>query len=78
MRKNFIQRVIFCVTLLFLGYIVGLVSSNCSSAAPKTEYVVKGINHFSKLDKFEDELNRMGAEGWELVQFDKYIAIFKR
>jgi len=78
MHKNVIRRVIFCVIVLFLGYIVGTFSSNCSSATKETEYKVIGVNHFSKIEKFEDELNKMGAQGWELVQFDNYIAIFKR
>ena len=78
MYKNVISRIIFCVILLFLGYVLGTISSNCSSATKETEYKVIGVNHYSKLDKFEAELNNMGTQGWELVQFDKYIAIFKR
>jgi len=78
MLRKIIQRIFFSVILLFLGYVVGTISSNCSSATKETEYKVIGVNHYSKLDKFEAELNSMGTQGWELVQFDKYIAIFKR
>jgi len=78
MSKEILPRIIFAIVLLFLGYVVGTISSNCSSATKATEYKVIGVNHYSKLDKFEAELNNMGGQGWELVQFDKYIAIFKR
>ncbi len=78
MKKNTINRIILSVLLLFLGYIMGSVSNDCSSASNEIEYRVIGINHFSETNELEDELNRMGAQGWKLIQFGKYMAIFQR
>ena len=78
MKKNTKKIIILSILLLFLGYIMGSVSSTCSSANNAIEYKVIGFNHYSEANELEDELNRMGVEGWELVQVGKYMAILKR
>jgi DUF1365 family protein len=79
MKKDIINRIILSILLLFSGYLIGLVSSDCSSASHhEVEYRIIGLNHLSETSELEDELNKMGVDGWELVQFGKYMAIFKR
>ena len=77
--NKIIWRVVFCGVLLFTGYTLGLASKNPLSAEQKKiEYKVIGVKQLVKLETFEAELNKIGIQGWKLVQFDKSIAIFKR
>ena len=78
MKKDIINRIILSVLLLFSGYLIGFVSSDCPSASHEVEYKIIGLNHLSEGSELEDEFNKMGLDGWELVQFGKYMAIFKR
>jgi hypothetical protein len=77
--QKIIWRLVFCGVLLFTGYTFGLASKNPLSAEQKkVEYKVLGVKQLLKLETFEAKLNKIGLQGWELVQFDKSIAIFKR
>ena len=78
MRVQRINKIILAALLLLLGYIVGFVSSDCSTASNVLEYRIMGFDHFAEAEELEDELNRMGAQGWELIEFGKYMAVFKR
>ena len=78
MKIAIISRIIVSIVLLFSGFLVGFVSSDYSSAGNGVEYKIIGLNHLSEVSLLEDEFNKLGVEGWELVQFGKYSAIFKR
>lgn len=79
MKKDIISRIILTIVLLFSGYLIGFVSSDCPSAGHhEVEYRIIALNHLSEGSELEEELNKMGVDGWELVQFGKYMAIFKR
>jgi len=79
MRMDLMNRIILSILLLFSGYLIGFVSSDCSSAGHhEVEYRIIALNHLSEGSELEEELNKMGVDGWELVQFGKYMAIFKR
>ncbi len=83
MSMKAIQRTLFVIVLLFLGYIVGTVSTSYSTATNKFEYkVVIPTSPVppepNNLKMFEEDLNKMTAQGWELSQYSgcKNIAIF--
>ena len=78
MTKLTVKNIIIGLVVLFFGYFAGVIASDCSSADHAIEYRIMAFNHFSEGGELEDELNRMGAEGWELIQVKEYMAIFKR
>ena len=78
MAKQIITKTIIGLAVLFIGYFAGVIASDCSSADHAIEYRIMAFNHFSEGGELEDELNRMGAQGWELIQVKEYMAIFKR
>ena len=78
MERQIITNSIVGLVLLFTGYFVGVIASDCSSADNAIEYSIMAFNHFSEGGELEDELNRLGAQGWELIQVKEYMAIFKR
>ena len=78
MKKDIINRIILSILLLFSGYLIGFVSSDCSSANQEIEYRIIGFNQLKEGSELEDELNKMGIDGWELIQVKNYMAIFKR
>jgi len=78
MGKQIITIISIGLVFLFIGYFVGVIASDCSSADSAIEYRIMAFNHFSEGGELEDELNRMGAQGWELIQVKEYMAIFKR
>ena len=78
MKEHSIKNIIVGLALLFLGYFVEVIASDCSSADNAIEYRIMAFNHFSEAGELEDELNRVGAQGWKLIQVKEYMAIFKR
>ena len=78
MNNHTIKNIIVGLAVLFLGYFVGVIASDCSSADKGIEYKIMAFNHFSEADELEEELNRVGAQGWKLIQVKEYMAIFKR
>ena len=78
MKAHTIRNIILSLAVLFIGYFAGVIASDCSSADNAIEYRIMSFNHFSEAGELEDELNRVGALGWELIQVKEYMAIFKR
>jgi len=78
MEKHIIVKIMIGLAVLFIGYFAGVIASDCSSADKVIEYRIIAFNHFSEGGELEDELNRIGAQGWELIQVKEYMAIFKR
>lgn len=78
MEKHTVNNIIVSLVLLFFGYFLGVIASDCSSAGNEVEYRIMAFNHFSEAGELEDELNRMGSQRWELIQVKEYMAIFKR
>ena len=78
MKEHTVKNIIVGLAVLFFGYFVGVIASDCSSADNAIEYRIMAFNHFSEAGELEDELNRIGAQGWELIQVKEYMAIFKR
>jgi hypothetical protein len=78
MKEHTSKKIIISLVVLFFGYFAGVIASDCSSADNAIEYRIMAFNHFSEAGELEDELNRMGSQGWELIQVKEYMAIFKR
>jgi hypothetical protein len=78
MKEHVIRNILVSLVVLFFGYFAGVIASDCSSADNAIEYRIVAFNHFSEAGELEDELNRVGALGWELIQVKEYMAIFKR
>ena len=78
MKEHAIRNILVSLVVLFFGYFAGVIASDCSSADNAIEYRIVAFNHFSEAGELEDELNRVGALGWELIQVKEYMAIFKR
>lgn len=71
-------KIFLVVVLLLVGYVMGFTSSSFSSANNVIEYKVIRFDHFAGANELENELNKMGAQGWDLVNFGKYMAVLKR
>jgi hypothetical protein len=78
MAKQIVTKTIIGLAVLFTGYFAGVIAGDCSSADKVIEYRIMAFNHFAEGGELEEELNRMGAQGWELIQVKEYMAIFKR
>ena len=94
MSKKTMQRIIFGITLLFLGYVGGIVASSYSSAYDKPDYELISFDFkptdltgdpqrrakqlANKLDAVEEQLETMSAKGWELHSFWGNIAVFEK
>ena len=94
MGNKYVQRVIVGIILLFIGYVVGVVSKNNLLAYNRAEYELKNFDFVTlqktgdpqrrakqlaeRLEKVEEELDKMGIEGWELHSFWGNVAIFER
>jgi len=94
MSNKTLQRIIVGIILLFLGYIVGVVSKNHSLAYNRPEYELISFDFVSfektgdlqriakqlaeRLERVEEKLDKMGIEGWELHSFWGNVAIFER
>ena len=78
MENRTFRNSIVGLVILFFGYFVGVMAGDCSSAHHTIEYRIMAFNHFSEADELEDELNKMGSQGWELTHVKEYMAIFKR
>jgi hypothetical protein len=73
-----LMKIFLVAVLLLVGYVIGFTSSSFSSANTVIEYKVIRFDHFAGSNELENELNRMGAKGWDLVNFGKYMAVLKR
>ena len=78
MKVRQLMKIFLVVVLLLVGYVIGFTSSSFSSAHTVIEYKVIRFDHFAGSNSLENELNRMGAKGWDLVNFGKYMAVLKR
>jgi hypothetical protein len=78
MNARQLIKIALVVVLLLVGYVVGFTSNSFSSANNIIEYKVIRFDHFAGKNELENELNRMGAQGWDLVNFGKYMAVLKR
>ena len=78
MNVRKLMKIFLVIVLLLVGYVMGFTSSSFSSANPVIEYKVIRFDHFAGSNALENELNRMGAKGWDLVNFGKYMAVLKR
>ena len=66
MNKKNMRRIIFCALLMFLSYAVGMLTVGCSAPdKPKIiEYKVLDTGTMVTA-RLQNELNRLGAEGWK-------------
>ena len=66
MNKKNLQRIIFCALLMYLSYVMGVLTVGCSATEkPKTiEYKVLDTGSMVTA-RLQNELNRLGAEGWK-------------
>jgi hypothetical protein len=94
MNNKTLQRIIVGIILLFLGYIVGVVSKNYSLAYNRPEYELVSFDFVTfektgdpqrrakqlaeRLERVEENMDKMGVEGWELHSFWGNVAIFER
>ena len=94
MSNKTVLRIMLGIILLFLGYIVGVVSKNYSLAYNRAEYELINFEFTTlqktgdpqrrakqlteRLEKVEEQMDKMGIEGWELHSFWGNVAIFER
>jgi hypothetical protein len=94
MNRKTVGRIILGSTLLFLGYVAGILSNNHSLAYNRPEYELirfEAIRYAQtgdpqrrakqvakRLDEVEEKIDKMGYEGWELHSFWGNVAIFER
>ena len=78
MKARQLIKIFLIAVLLLGGYVMGFTSSSFSSANNVIEYKVMRFDHFAGRNELENELNRLGAQGWNLVNFGKYMAVLKR
>ena len=94
MGNKTLQRISVEIILLFLGYIVGVASKNYSLAYNRAEYELISFDFVSfqktgdpqrrakqlaeRLEQVEEQLDKMGGEGWELHSFWGNGAIVER
>ena len=73
LRKNG-WKIIAVVSLLFVGYLFGAISSSPSFAAKKFQYKVVRVPD----TELQALLNEMGSGGWEYVSLIDVFMVFKR
>lgn len=78
MKVSKLMKIFLLVALLLVGYVMCFTPNSFSSANKVIEYKVIRFDHFAGGNELENELNRMGAQGWDLVNFGKYMAVLKR
>ena len=94
MSKGTIQRIIVVLALLAFGYIAGVASKNHSLAVDRPEYELISFDPIrmdktgdpqrrsrqiaERLEIAEEQLDKMGSDGWELHSFWGNVAIFQR
>jgi hypothetical protein len=78
MNGRKLTKILLVVLVLLVGYVVGFSSSSFSSANNVIEYKIIGFDHLAGGETLEMELNMMGTQGWDLVEFGDYMAVFKR
>ena len=94
MSKRSVQRIIVVLALLLFGFIVGATSKNYSLAYNKPEYELISFDPIrvdktgdpqrrarqlaERLEIAEQQLDKMGDEGWALHSFWGNVAIFER
>lgn len=78
MKVRKLMKIFLVLVVLLVGYVMGFTSRSFSSANNPIEYKVIRFDHFAGGNELENELNKMGAQGWDLVNFGKYMAVLKR
>jgi hypothetical protein len=94
MSKRTVLRILLVILLLSFGYIMGAVSKNYSLAYNRPEYELISFDPIrldktgdpqrrarqitDRLELAEEQLDKMGSEGWELHSFWGNVAIFER
>ena len=94
MSKRTVLRILLVLLLLSFGYIMGEVSENYSQAYNRPEYELISFDPIridktgdpqrrarqitEQLELAEEQLDKMGSEGWELHSFWGNVAIFER
>ena len=94
MNRRTVQRILVVLMLLLFGYIIGAVSKNYSLAYNRPEYELISFDPIKidktgdpqrrarqiaeQLELAEEQLDKMGSEGWELHSFWGNVAIFER
>ena len=92
--KKTARRIIVGIALLLIGYVVGVAFKNYSLAYNRPEYELISIDPIrldktgdpqrkarqltEQLEIAEEQLDKMGNEGWELHSFWGNVAIFQR
>ena len=71
-KRSYLNAVTVSIALLFL-------SVSCVQAAPKFEYKVVLTANLGSSDEYEQLLNQLGNDGWELIEVSAHgWAVFKR
>ena len=78
MKGRQLTKILIVVVLFLVGYVVGFTSSSFSAASNVIEYKMIAFDHLAGGEELENELNMMGAQGWDLVHIGDYMAVFKR
>ena len=94
MSKRTVLRILVVLMLLAFGYIIGLASKNYSQAYNRPEYELISFDPIridktgdpqrrtrqitEQLELAEEQLDKMGSDGWELHSFWGNVAIFER
>jgi hypothetical protein len=94
MNRRTVQKIFVVLMLLTFGYIIGAVSKNYSLAYNRPEYELISFDPIKidktgdpqrrarqiveQLEQAEEQLDKMGSEGWELHSFWGNVAIFER
>ncbi len=76
MSKIIPVKVIFCISLISVGYLLGLYSNRYSFANNRIEYKV--VNLPGDPNKIETLLNTLGSDGWEFISELNHCVVLKR
>jgi len=79
MFKNIVKLLGIAIISVFFGYLLGITTSDSSFAAKGIKYRVIDLSGANSLKQLEDAFNKMGAKGWELVEWGRQpTAIFRK
>jgi hypothetical protein len=73
-------RVLFIgLFAVVIGYIFAMSTQSSSFAAKSIRYKVIDVSHVNNTRQLEEAFNKVGAEGWELVEWGRQpTAVFKK
>jgi hypothetical protein len=78
MKKNILLTISLVLAALFLGQLITSVKNTSAQTVVKVEYRIIQLRGNS-IDQIQGEFNKMGAEGWQLVEWGRQpTAVFKR